>query len=361
MNRSSSAELRSSNKQEYLDIHAQNYYEFGYLRGLHLRKKIKIANRVFKAFVKAYKLSYKQFLSYANNYIIPDDYRDEIQGIAEATGLKYEQIMLQKLWIDIYYGILQPSKVVEKNIGACTSFIVRNHKNQFVHGQTMDFGLVFLPAFNWLKYKIQGKEPVFCLNLGCYSFPMGKNHNTTSTLNLVQTRKLGDFGIPTSLKSQIAFENCKNPINFYKIMTHSYCGGWNYIYSDRKGNAIACETLSSTKIIHYLNSTNFIVKTNTFQSERLKNSLIDRLYSIKRQEKTEELIREKLSQNNRFNIRDGMEILCYYDGTEASICRFTEPNNYLDVVTEGFLMTNGKKVFFGIGNPVISSWGKITI
>ncbi len=144
-------------------------------------------------------------------------------------------------------------------------------------------------------------------------------------------------------------------------MTHSYCGGWNYIYSDRKGNAIACETLSSTKIIHYLNSTNFIVKTNTFQSERLKNSLIDRLYSIKRQEKTEELIREKLSQNNRFNIRDGMEILCYYDGTEASICRFTEPNNYLDVVTEGFLMTNGKKVFFGIGNPVISSWGKITI
>ncbi len=144
MNRSSSAELRSSNKQEYLDIHAQNYYEFGYLRGQHLRKKIRIANRVFNAFVKAYKLSYKQFLSYANNYIIPDDYRDEIQGIVDATGLKYEQILLQKLWIDIYYGILQPSKMVEKNIGACTSFIVRNQKNQCIHGQSMDFGLIFL-------------------------------------------------------------------------------------------------------------------------------------------------------------------------------------------------------------------------
>ncbi len=167
MNRKSSAELRSSNKQEYLEINARNYYEFGFLRGLHLKKKIRKAKRVFNAFVKAYKLSYKQFLSYANNYIIPDDYRDEIQGITDTTGLKYEQILVQKLWIDIYYGILQPSKMVEKNIGACTSFIVRNHKNQFIHGQSMDFGLVFFPTFNWLKYKIRGKEPVFSLNLGC--------------------------------------------------------------------------------------------------------------------------------------------------------------------------------------------------
>ena len=33
--RESFAELRSSNKQEYLEINAQNYYEFGYLRGLY--------------------------------------------------------------------------------------------------------------------------------------------------------------------------------------------------------------------------------------------------------------------------------------------------------------------------------------
>lgn len=37
-----------------------------------------------------------------------------------------------------------------------------------------------------------------------------------------------------------------------------------------------------------------------------------------------------------------------------------EPNNYLDVVTEGFFITNGREVFFGIGNPGKKSWGEFS-
>ena len=248
---------------------------------------------------------------------------------------------------------------MKENIGACTSFVVRKEKNQYIHGQTMDFGLVFLPSLNWLKYKISGKKPVFCLSLGCSTFPMGMNYDMACTLNLVQTQDMGEFRIPTSIKSQIAFEYCRNPLEFFRIMTGSYCGGWNYIYSDREGNLFSFETKPFINAIFYPNDEDYIVKTNTFQAKPLKRSLLDPHYSLKRQAKAEKLIREKLSKKKTFEIIDGMEIFRYNDGTEASICRFSDHNDYLKVCTEAYFLTNGKEGFFGIGNPVNDSWGRI--
>jgi len=245
-----------------------------------------------KSFIKAYKFSLENFLLYTYKYTIPADYKAEIQGLAEGTGLTYEQILLQKSWIDISYGILQPLMKVKENIGACTGFVVRNKKNQYIQGQTMDFGLAFFPTINWLKYKISGKEPVFCLSVGCNTFPIGVNHDITSTLNFVQTLEMGEFGIPTSIKSQIAFENCRNLLEFFKVMTRSYCGGYNYIYSDREGNAFAFETKPFTSVIYYLNEKVYLVKTNTFQAQQFKNSLLDPSYSLQRQKKDEELIKK---------------------------------------------------------------------
>lgn len=357
----SSAKWVESHGQEYIDIVAKNYYEFGFLRGKKLKKQIKITDKLINAVIKGYNLSHERFLYYTKKYTIPNNYENEIQGLAEGSGLAYERILLQKSWIDIYYGILQPLKKVKENIGACTSFVLRTEKNQYIHGQTMDFSLAFLPTLNWTKYKILGKKPVFCLSLGCSNFPMGMNNAMTSTLNLIQTNEVGEFGIPTSIKSQIVFENCRDPSEFLKIMTRTYCGGWNYIYSDRKDNVFAVETKPVTNVLYYLGGKKYLVKTNTFQASQLKKALLDPLYSLERQQKAEELIMEKVLQKSGFEIEDGIDILCYNDGTEASICRFSDPNEYLKVCTEAYFLTNGKEGFYGIGNPVNGSWGQVYI
>ncbi len=61
---------------------------------------------------------------------------------------------------------------------------------------------------------------MFCLSLGCNTFPMGMNRYMRSTLNLVETREMGEFGIPTSIKSQITFEYCRSPSVYEDSLRH---------------------------------------------------------------------------------------------------------------------------------------------
>jgi hypothetical protein len=358
------AQWKSSNGQAYLLINAQDYYSLGYLTGKGLVNQILTMDAIIKSVICSYGLNLQEILYYAQIYdlFIPMEYKNEMQGIADATSLTYLDVLLQEVFLDLYYGILIPAQIGIDGVGACTALAIKNTKWHATIGQNMDFGIIFLPTLAYVKYTVMGKQAVFSLRMGASTLAIGKNKRVSSTLTLVQTWKMANFGTPTGIKARIAFENCKTASEFFEVMTSSYCASWNYVISDFKGNIIAAETLPDSVIVKDLKFGETAVRTNTYISEALKMFLIDSTYSLPRQMKAEELLKTKQESKWIVREKDLMDILCFYDGTDASICRFPDSVDPTYVCTEAFFVSSGvRKGYFGIGNPIQSTWGRIPI
>jgi hypothetical protein len=358
------AKWKSSNGQAYLLIKARDYYSLGYLTGKGLMNQILTMDAIIKSLISSYGFDLQEIIYYAQIYdlFIPMEYKDEMQGMADATTLSYLDILLQVVFLDLYYGILIPAQIGIDDVGACTALAIKNTKWHVTIGQNMDFGLPFLPTLAYVKHTVMGKQAVFSLRMGASTLAIGKNERVSSTLTLVQTCKMANFGTPTGIKARIAFENCKSASKFFEVMISSYCASWNYIVSDFKGDVIAAESLPDSIILKSLKFRETAVRTNTYISEELKVFLIDPTYSIPRQMKAEELL--KARQESKWIVRekDLMTILCYHDGTNASICRFPDLADPTYVCTEAFFVSSGvRKGYFGIGNPIQSTWGRVPI
>ena len=358
------AQWRNSNGQAYLLINARDYYSLGYLTGKGLVNQISTMDVIIKSLISSYGFNLQEILYYAQIYdlFIPMEYKNEMQGMADVTSLSYLEILLQVVFLDLYYGILIPAQIGIDGVGACTALAIKNTKWHATIGQNMDFGLLFLPTLAYVKYTVMGKQAVFSLRMGASTLAIGKNKRVSSTLTLVQAWKMANFGTPTGIKAQIAFENCKSASEFFEVMTTSYCASWNYIISDFKGNVIAAETLPDSAIAKSLKFGETAVRTNTYISGALKMFLIDPTYSIPRQMKAEELLKTKQESKWIVREKDLIDILCFHDGTDASICRFPNPVDPTYVCTEAFFVSSGvRKGYFGIGNPIQSTWGRIPI
>ncbi|MFX1494435.1 MAG: C45 family autoproteolytic acyltransferase/hydrolase [Promethearchaeota archaeon] len=339
----------------YLYIQASDYYTLGYLTGQYLAYQIVAFDNLIDYFIDAYNLDFQLILYFASQYEIPEPYYTEMLGIADATGLTYYEILLQHVFLDVYYGILIPLQISQQNIGACTGFAVRSSRRNVVHGQTMDFSLVFFPTFAWVHHKVLGKNEVFSLRMGASSLAIGKNKRVSCTQNLIQSWAFADFGVPTSLKSRIAFETCQTAKDFISIITSSLTCYFNYIVCDKKGNAIALETAPNIVTISYIGRRGFAVRTNTYVTEDLKIFLLDPIYSIARQNKAEELIVNTLNQRKKFTIKNCIAVECYNDYTDASILRYDNPENLLGMWTlASFASSFRTKSYFGIGTPAIA-------
>lgn len=218
------ATWQDSNGQAYLFIYAKNYYELGLLTGQYLATEILTFDAILKYLISSYGLSMDQILYFANiyNQFIPEDYKLEIQGIADALDLTYTDVLLQILFLDLYYGILQPLMVGLDGLSACTAFGISNGWGRHnIIGQNMDFGFIFYPTVSWVKYKVAGKNTVFSLRVGAMSLAIGKNRKVASTMTLVQTWKVAEFGVPTTIKARIAFETCRTAKDFLAVMISS--------------------------------------------------------------------------------------------------------------------------------------------
>lgn len=357
------AEWRETNGQRYLNIIASDYYELGKKEGEYLKTEIIYMDFILKNLIISYNLSLPMILYYVGLYEIPEDFKQESLGMAEKTGLTYEEIILQRVFLDLYYGILQPSiiGIDLPKLAGCTAIAVKNSKRNSVIGQNIDFGYAFKPTLAWVKYKIFGRQTVFSLRMGASELPIGKSRIVSALVTLVQTWKIHQFGIPTGIKSRIAFETARNSQKFLEIMTTTYCCSWNYIISDIRGTTFGIETIIGTTITEELEKNDYGIRTNTYVSDELKQYLLNPAFSMNRQKKAVELTLEKI-QNRKVKIEDILEILSYNDGSDSSICRYPDPNDPTLTLTEAFFCTSGiRNGYFGIGNAKDNSWGRIPI
>ena len=361
---SNRAEWKDTNGQYYLEIYATDHYNLGKLEGEYLESQILTLNQIIKELLIYYDIPLELVtsLAYIYNHYIPFIYKLEMFGISRAIpSLSYTDILLQIVFLDLFYGFLNPLMVSTDKLAGCTALSINQQGNMI--GQNLDFSLLFYPTLSWVRYSLPRKTPVFALYMGAGTIPMGKNKYVSSLITLVQTKIFHQiFATPTFIKTKIAFENSKTADEFLNYLTDGFTCSWNFIIADKK-KIIASETINSIRIDEVVKENNFAVRTNTYITEELEDYLIDPFYSKERQLKAEELVSYKLSMENPLSIIDIVEILSYYDGTNSSIIRFPNINDPLSTSTLSFFIfdLSSNNGYFGLGNTIISTLGIIPV
>lgn len=220
---------------------ASDHYQLGLQIGNGLIEQIYTFDIILKSIAAMNNISIEYVAGLMTYYeaSIPDNYLLFIQGVSDATGLSYYDIMFQITWMDVYYGILVPYAIqaLMEQIAGCSAF-----GSDKTIGQTYDLWAIMQPTLAFVKYTLINSHPttVFSLWQGAFSYPIGKNNRDVMMVtNLLQNFIPGDFGTPTSIKSMIAFETSKNTEECLNIMLSSFPAGYNYIITDKKGNGVA--------------------------------------------------------------------------------------------------------------------------
>ena len=341
-----------SGSQQYLRVIATDHYQLGLQMGQQLAVQIFTLDAILKALADMNGIPLEvvtQLMTYYDASI-PDDYKLFIQGISDATGIPYYEVMFQVTWMDVYYGILVPSAIQAQmaQLAACTA--IGSDKTL---GQTYDLGAIMTPTLAYVKYTILNRRPVtvFSIWQGAFTYPMGKNSNDVMIVgNLVQNYIPGDFGTPLSIKTMMALETSKNTDQCLDIMLSSFTGGYNYIISDRRGHGVAVQTIQYLPINYDIEEIETVeVRTNTYLRLDFANFLVDPTYALERQAKAEELANAEYNDNGRLSTSEIIDIMQYNDGTPATINRYPNPYNPLETATLGYISMNKHYIKFGLG------------
>lgn len=364
------AEWKTSNNQAYLEIKAEDYYTLGYLKGSYLILEYMTFDTVLKMLIEqlGIPLEYCYYLASLYDYYIPEPYKQEIQGMADAIPfLTYWDIVFQVVLFDAYYGQIIPSmtglNIPPIHLGGCTVIASKNRDGTASIGQTMDLSYFFKDTINFVLYQVGYNRKVFQMCMGAMHL-IGSTKKLTTVLNLVETVVQGEIGMPTSIKRRLALETSRNAFQYqYIMLTNSFCSSWNWIIADKKTHVIATESIPAVFDMEYLyRRGDYVCKSNRYKNEFFNMFLLDPTYSIERQAKAEELTGYAMMDGN-LGLNELMTILGYYDGTESSITRFPfmNPEDPLLTSTLAFLTMKGKSGYFGKGTPITDSWGIIPL
>jgi predicted choloylglycine hydrolase len=340
-------------------VYGSDYYTLGYLEGEALTKQIfTFKNRIgitnLKFLLKAY--TYKKLVKIAREYepFIPQIHIEEMHGIADAIlELKFEDILLQNCFLDIFYGFLLPnyskSKKLRKFDFGCTSLGANTPLGPFL-AQNFDFPSFLKNSASFVFTKTPNANEIFSLRLGGQlSLPMGINSGGLSIrVNVVKSSHKGLITIPNCVKARISLERFSNAERLLEFLgNYGSSSSGNLLISDNS-KLIAMEVLPKGYIRENVN--NIVVRSNTFISDLIQKYLINKNYSKKRQKYAENLLKNKY-ELKKGNITDSDFLGILAD--DPIICRL----NFFKPMTLAFLTEK----YFGLGNPKKNNPGIVPI
>ena len=338
-----------SNGQMYLYVEADNHYDLGYQTGYALSDKILAMKALLLICSSSYGLSYFDIEKICNEYdsYIPENYKQEILGMSEgATAgcgllISYTDILVQSVFIEALYGRHIPSELSIMSDFGCTALGAINNDGSVLVGQNMDLIKPMGSLQSFVLHKLGNDPLVFIHRLGgCLASPMGKNeYGLILTVNLVQTKEIAPYTVPTFVLVREGLVNEKNIEGLYDTLfpnnTSSY--SHNFIIAN-SSSILAVQALphNITKIY----AANLVVFTNTFLNPFWQDTLLDPQYSKERQSYAEALLLEAY-EDNKLTEEELINIL----GDEPIICR--DENGFFSTGTISFMTFNS----FGIGTP----------
>jgi hypothetical protein len=340
------AEKRNSNGQEYWHIQAENYYDLGYLTGKSVWREIWELKQILWLLAPSFDISYQTILFESKKFLseIPEKYLNEFHGIADgaafASGLPidFDDILIQNVWFDAFYGQILPTQ--QGPVG-CTAIAAIDKQNKTVGAQNFDFNLPFQKALRFVSHQVGNGPRIFSLRLGgSISMPMAISSNGLMLLvSLVQQNLKANISMPILCVTRQLLEDHDNSWDAAAVFLENTKGatlGLNLlIFDENEFIAIEGSPAGFTFV-----SPDWVVKTNTYQTEAFQEFLVDPIYSKDRQAEVEELIEiiwldGTIQQENLFSILT----------QRPNICREATSKN--GVATLAFLSWNQ----FCIGNP----------
>lgn len=349
MDISGHSEWRDSNGQKYLYVEANNHYDLGYQTGYALSDKIFAMKALLVILSSSFGLSYFDIEKICNEYdsYIPENYKQEILGMSEgATAgcgflISYTDILVQSVFIEALYGRHIPSELSIISDFGCTALGAINNDGSVLVGQNMDLIKPMGSLQSFVLHKLGNDPLVFTHRLGgCLASPLGKNeYGLVLTVNLVQTKEIAQYTVPTFVLVREGLVNEKNIEGLYNTLfpNNSSSYSHNYIIAN-SSSILAVQALphNITKIY----AANLVVFTNTFLNPFWQDTLLDPQYSKERQSYAEALLLEAYEDNKLTEI-ELIKIL----GDEPIICR--NEGGLLDTGTVSYMTSNS----FGIGTP----------
>ena len=81
-----------------------SHYDMGYQHGVLLKEQIQQNIRAFLSFEEEFGWSYEDVLEVWNiqKEYLPQEYKDELQGMADGTGMSYEEIGVHNTWTGVF-------------------------------------------------------------------------------------------------------------------------------------------------------------------------------------------------------------------------------------------------------------------
>ena len=363
-------ELCETSNQSYIDVKVPDYYSLGVLKAQYCGQQIMTFDYSLKGLIQTLgiPLDYCYYLANLYNEHIPEDYKNEIQGIADTLpNLSYYDIVLQICLFDGFYGQIIPSQtglnILPIHIGGCTVVASKNADGTITIGQNMDLSYYFKDTIYFMKYKIKGKQPVFAMYMGACHL-VGTTKKVSAVLNLIETVVHGEISMPTSIKRRLSLETSKNAFEYQETMINNgFASSWNWLVGDKYNNLIACESIPAVYNEQVLSYGEAIVKSNTYKTAEYVPFLLNPSYSLERQIKAEELTSNAMNDNILTLDELLGKILSFRDGTDASITRMPgdNPSDPIITSTVAFMGIKGKDGRFGIGNPLDNTWGVIPL
>lgn len=367
------AEWRYSNNQPYLYVEADDYYTLGFLEGQNLAFQIAWMKLMIMLQVQEIGISYDHALYYTLDYrgFIPEDYLNEMQGIADAIdavyipfmGEIYEisvdflDVLAQNCFWDIYYGKIIPMLTGYPQspliVGGCTAIGSHTAKNT-VFGQTIDISFLMMPTVSWVFTKINGKK-VFSFRMGSMLAMGGINKwGLSISANLIEVFNYGCSGIPISIIYRTVLENARL-IKHAKdiIISNDFTLGWNYIIRTKK-TMIAIETIPNSYSIERIVRGSYTFDANIYENTIFKMFMIYPSKYIERYHRVSELC-YTYSQDGNLDFNDLFNIC-----SDTLISRRFSTGDPFEVGTVGsFFIDHKNSIHFCLGNPLESSLGVI--
>ncbi len=323
-------QLTDKNGVPYLKL-SGNYYEVGLQYGVLMREQIITLNKEVR---KLFRLSVPWFFKiFTNIYInlklqsmgerIPQRYREELKGLADGTGLSYDEILLFPLFPEGLHG-------------GCTS-ILQRIDDRVVLVRNLDY-LPFLGEYPIVvEYNVDGKQKM--TSFGVIGFPgvlTGFNEKgiglSLNHIKMTKSNKSKDM--PIGYKTRDILETA-NTIDDVDDLLKSYSSetGWDIIISSTHDNDGAIFDIAATGVKrHDLKAKSYLVVNNTFLDDNLKHENMGILTAKNfRNQGRNESAKDQLEKGKMTSIDECIHLLSsvkfyQYDDLELGLGHYTINN-----------------------------------
>jgi len=156
---------------KYLEFSGTNY-EVGKQIGSYFSKEIKASHYAISGLINSVtqlvqanpEIFYTPFLDAAQNHF--PDYVDELQGLADGSGLTFQQIIIGNIFMEIVYLYYQlsPSNKIKLAPGLGCSTMAYSNNGKLFLGHNEDLFTSFLNSMYVLKINVASKPEFICLS-----------------------------------------------------------------------------------------------------------------------------------------------------------------------------------------------------